>query len=242
MSGFNHQIYATYNKEVQTADAWRDFIAGGRSKTVRPCANNTTVRVTDENLIAIKLHDTDIVTIFSDGRMILNSGGWLSATTKERINRYTNAGISQRGGIWYMRDGSLFYDGMVIRADGTPVKPRATAKYEAKLRAIKKQAREYAKGFVAAIEAGNVAMPSAGDCWACLMRGPKGQESFPGSGHIREHMRQKYYVPSLLVNAGRAAGYRDHQIGLMGIGGQRLFINPEQNIYKYVVKQLQAEL
>jgi hypothetical protein len=195
-----------------------------------------------EGMIAIKLHDTDIVTVFNDGRMILNSGGWLSVTTKERINRYTNAGISQRGGIWYMKDGSLFYDGMTIKADGTPLKPRATAAYEKKLKAIKKQAREYARGYVEALKAGLIDFPNGGDCWACLMKGPKGQETFPGSNHIQEHMKDKYYVPSLLVNAGRAAGYRDEQIGLMGIGGQSLFIDPENNIYKYIVKQLQKEL
>jgi hypothetical protein len=123
---------------------------------------------------------------------------------------------------------------MLIDFEGYPVKPKATAKYEKQMKAIKKQAREYARGYVEALKAGAVDMPSGGDCWGCL-------GMIPSSSHIADHIKERYYVPSLLVNAGRAAGYQDHQIGLMGIGGHRLFINPEQNIYKYVVKQLAKE-
>lgn len=231
---------ANYQAGVQDADQWRDFIAGGRSKTARPCANNTMARLISGG-VAIKLHDTDIVTVYDNGTMRLDSGGWLTVTTKERINRYTNAGISQRNGIWYMRDGSLFYDGMLIRPDGTPLKPRNTDKYERQLKAIKKQAKEYAKGYVQALKDGLIDYPNGGDCWYCLMF-EKQTPNASGAGHIRQHIKDKYYVPSLLVNAGRDAGYQDHQIGLMGIGGQRLFIEPERVIYRYVVKRLQREL
>jgi hypothetical protein len=226
--------------EQKTHAAWLGFIAGGRNKVSRTVANNTTARVMSEGMVAIKLHDTDIVTVFNDGRMILNSGGWLSSTTKERINRYSNAGISQKNSIWYMRDGSLFYDGMVIDVDGTPQKPQMPAKYEAKLKLIKRDAKVYAKAFVAELQAGNVPMPSGEDCWYCAMFD---RDAVGGNvEHIREHLREKYYVPSLLVNAGRAAGYRDDQIGMMGIGGRRLFIDPERNIYKFVVRKLQGAL
>jgi hypothetical protein len=240
---------------VRTADDWKQFIAGGRSKVARPVDNNTVARLMDEGMVAIKLHDTDVVTIFSDGRQILNSGGWLSMTTKDRINRYSTASISQRKGVWYIndRDGNetLFYDGMVVDRDGYPLKPRKTAAYEKKLAAIKKQARQYAKDYVTELKAGNIAMPSAGDCWGCYFalsnteRIPvpsRGKAQPFGTSHLHDHMTEKYYVPSLLVNAGRAAGYQDHQIGLMGIGGQRLFVDPENNIYKYIVKALQGDL
>lgn len=242
---FNNQPLANYQSNILTAEQWHEFIKGGRNKISRTVANNTTVRIGENGGAIIKLHDTDIVTIGTKGRVKLDSGGWLSVTTKERINRYTNASISQRQGVWYMNDGSLFYDGMVINDDGTPVHPHEPTDYENKLRAIKKQAKEYAHAFVEELKAGNIGMPSAGDCWFCGLRGEDGKplgELSSNAQHIRNHIAEKYYVPSLLVNAGRAAGYRDMQIGLMGIGGQRLFIDPEQNIYKYVVKQLQREL
>lgn len=235
--GYNNQLQSNYKGDVKSADQWHEFIQGGRNKTSRTVANNTTVRAADHGIIAIKLHDTDIVTIFSNGDMQLSSGGWLSATTKERINRYTNAGISQRAGIWYMRDGSLFYDGMIIRADGTPKTPRATEKHEKALKAIKAQAKQYAHDYVMELKAGNIPVPSGGDCWACL-----GMIHDTSAQHIKDHIEEKYYVPTLLVNAGRAAGYQDHQIGLMGMGGHNVFIDPERNIYKFIVKQLQATL
>lgn len=240
--GYNNKIYSGYQADVATLDTLRAFIAGGRNKVTRPLANNTTARLLDDGGIAIRLHQTDIVTLTPRGTVVLNSGGWLSATTKERLNRYTNAGISQRAGVWYMRDGSLFYDGMELAADGTPLKPRDSDKYEEKLAKIKAQAKQYAHDYVEALKNGLIDYPNGGDCWACLMRGPKGQESFPGSGHIQDHINEKYYVPSLLVNAGRDAGYRDEQIGLMGIGGRRLFIEPNRIIYKYIVKQLRRDI
>lgn len=230
-----------YKGEIRTTDTWREIIKGGRNKTSRKIANNTTVRNLDGGGVAIELHSTDIVIVHENGDVTINSGGWLSVTTKERINRYTNAGISQRAGIWYMSDGSLFYDSMRLKADGTPVKPRPTAKYEQRLKLIKKQARQYARDFVAALKAGEIDLPSGGDCWGCCMRDKDGNTAM-GTDHIRQHIKDKYYVPSLLVNAGRAAGYPDDQIGLMGIGGHRLFIDPENNIYKYVVNQLRKEL
>lgn len=242
---YNNSLQSKIGADVKSAGEWREYIEGGRDKQSRTIANNTKVRKI-ENGVAIRLHDTDIVTITDSGLITLNSGGWLSVTTKERLNRYTNARISQRLGIWYISDkagnDSLFYDGMTISADGYSLKPRATAKYEKQVAKIKKQAKEYARGYVEALKNGAIDYPNGGDCWACLMRGPKGQESFQGSGHLQMHISDKYYVPSLLVNAGREAGYRDDQIGLMGIGGRRVFIEPERVIYKYMVKHLKGEM
>lgn len=240
---YNNKPLESYQADILTAEKVRDFIAGGRNKVSRAIANNTRARVTNGGQdVAITLHNTDIIVFNGDGTLTLNSGGWQTVTTKERLNRYTQAGITQKAGIWYMRDGSLFYDGVTIRPDGTPLKPRQTAKYEKQVAKIKKQAKQYARDYVEALKAGKVDYPSGGDCWACLMRGPKGQEAFPGSGHIQDHIKERYFVPSLLVNAARAAGYHDIHISLMGMSGGDMMINPERVIYKYVVKQLKGAL
>lgn len=214
-----------------------ETVKTARNKTSKPVDNNTRLEVRDGGNYAIKLHDTDVVTILPNGNAILNSGGWLTLTTKDRINKYTNARISQRAGIWYMVDGSLFYDGMTIKPNGLPVKPKQPAKTETEVKKYKKMARKYAKDYVKALRAGLVDFPSGGDCWGCYMTDKQGH-TVMGSEHILQHIKEDYFVPSLLVNAGRSAGYQDMQIGLMGIGGQRVFIDPENNIYKYVVKQL----
>lgn len=225
---------------MKTYKEFLDYIKAGKNKTERPLANNTRVRKVGDN-IAIRLHDTDIVILHKNGTATLNSGGWYTKTTKERINEYTNARISQRLSIWYIPDkqgnDTLFYDGMLISKDGYAVKPRKTAKYEKQVQKIKKQAKEYARGYVEALKAGQIDYPSSGDCWGCCFTDKDGKTGF-GDYHLSEHIREKYYVPSLLVNAGREAGYRDEQIGLMGIGGQRVFIDPDRVIYKYIVKHL----
>lgn len=242
MTGYNNKVYSTFGTEVLTAEQWRDFIAQGRNKHERKIANNTTVRIEDHhNGVFIRLHQTDIIYISETGEMQLNSGGWLSVTTKERLNRYTRAGISQKNGVWYMQDGSLFYDEMVILSNGMPKVAKMPEVYEAKLKQIKKQAKQYAKDFVKALQAGEIDYPNGGDCWGCAFAS-KEHDAPMGEDHLKQHMREKYYVPSLLVNAGREAGYRDDQIGLMGIGGHRVFIEPERVIYRYMVKHLQRDL
>lgn len=239
--GYNNRLYAGYQSQIHSAEGWRNYIAEGKNKITRPIANNTSVRlIAGGQDVAIRLHQTDIITFNSTGTITLNSGGWLSATTKERINKYTNAGITQKAGVWYMGDGSLFYDGVTILYDGTVTAPKQPDKYERKLVIIKKQAKQYAHGFVEALKAGKVDMPSAGDCWYCLFID---KPEHPASGdHIKDHMKHNYYVPSLLVNAMKAAGYRDEQMGLVLTGGRQLFIDPERHIYKYVVRHLQRGL
>ena len=69
---------------------------------------------------AIRFHDTDILTFKADN-VTLNSGGWLTKTTKDRLNEYLPSGvyIQQKDFKWYVidsRDNTKkdFYDGMII--------------------------------------------------------------------------------------------------------------------------------
>jgi len=224
---------------MNKAQDWKDYISKGKNKTSRPIANNTTVRLV-EGGVAIKLHNTDIVTMLDNGKTILSSGGWRTHTTKERLNEYTRSGISQKLGVWYMRDKSLFYDGIELDINGDVIKPQNTEKYEKELIKIKKRAKTYAHNFALALEAGKVDFPSGGDCWYCLML-----QGVNNDRHIIDHMDKSYFVPSLLVNAAKASGYQDYQIGLMGIGKQKMMFSVkdvERIIYKYVVKELQKNL
>lgn len=79
-------------------------------------ANNTRFKTTDAGFI-ITLHNTDVVQ-FINGIYILNSGGWHTTTTKNRINSILPSGrIVQKNYKWYYEnDGKLipFYDRMQI--------------------------------------------------------------------------------------------------------------------------------
>ena len=95
-----------------------DFKSADRflgSREERTLANNTVIYRTDDDNIGVRLHRTTIVRYFSDGRIMLDSGGWRTVTTKQRINQLLPAGIrlSQHKREWTI-NGEEFRDGMVI--------------------------------------------------------------------------------------------------------------------------------
>lgn len=239
-----------YTNQFQTGTVYTyeeaDRILQGRNKQSKKLANNTYLLRNDNGTFSIRLHQTDIIVINSDNTYTLNSGGWLSMTTKARMNEFAPVRISQNKGVWYLGDGSLFSDGVTVDRDGLNIDgAKDPAKYERELAKVKKMARKYAKDFVQALNDGKVAMPSGGDCWHCALRTDNKEslgDATKNNDHLYHHIEEGYFVPSLLVNAGREAGYRDDQIGLMGIGGHRLFIDPENNIYKYLVKRLRRDI
>ena len=78
--------------------------------------NNTLSIEYQDGTKAIRLHNTDIV-IIKDNSYILNSGNYRTPTTKDRINKYSPARISQNNGQWFIK-GYLFYDGIEINLSG----------------------------------------------------------------------------------------------------------------------------
>lgn len=74
---------------------------------------------------AIRLHATDVVTIHADGTYTLNTGGWRTRTTKERINEYAPVRAYQLRGKWYIGAGVPFYDGMRVDAHGREIVTRS---------------------------------------------------------------------------------------------------------------------
>jgi hypothetical protein len=99
---------------------------GGQGKKI---ANNTTLRRKNDGSIAVRLHETDIITFTKGGKTTLDTGGWASVTTKERMNRYMpgNARIAQKKGQWLITsaqtDETPYVDGMTI-ARGKITTPR----------------------------------------------------------------------------------------------------------------------
>jgi len=90
----------------------------GRNFNSRKVGNNTYL-IRHENIIALRLHNTDVVTAYPDGRMMLNSGGWMTPTTKNRMNSIIYPYyIYQQDYSWYIRDNSgevfPYFDGMTL--------------------------------------------------------------------------------------------------------------------------------
>ncbi len=54
----------------------------------RKVDNNTYAQRRGDGVIAIRLHATDILTFHRDGRIVLDTNGWTTVTTKDRMNKH----------------------------------------------------------------------------------------------------------------------------------------------------------
>lgn len=185
----------------------------GRNAESRKIQNNTYLIRKDHDTIAVKLHHTDVVTLKSNGNVILDSGGWRTVTTKQRMNEYIPQGfrIWSDKGVWYLGSGQwgspnrrqwAYEDGITIHSDGTV---SGEGEDPQRLLKLKRQVNHYVAAFMTAMENGKVPAPNAGDCFYCQMREvetkrPLG-EIWSDHDHILSHMEEKYFVPSLLARA-----------------------------------------
>lgn len=202
-----------------------EFLSGGRSKDERPLQNNTRLVRRSNDAIAVRLHETDVLTYHRNGNRTLNSGGWLTVTTKDRINNYLgikDTKVFSDRGQWFVfrydETGSgwsklsEFYDGVVIRKNGMVAKPKMPSEADnRKVAKMKRDIKAYIDGFVETLRKG-MPQPNNGDCWFCLFKDAKSGKTWgdiaKDSGHLLDHMKERYYVPILVVNAVTEKGYR----------------------------------
>jgi hypothetical protein len=93
----------------------------GRCFQSRKLGNNTYLQRRDED-IAVRLHSTDVITFHPDGSITLDTGGWETVTTKDRINSYQPHSVWSERGTWFLTVRGkqyVFEDGITIRANGT---------------------------------------------------------------------------------------------------------------------------
>lgn len=98
-----------------------EAILGGRD--YRKVGNNTYLIRRDDEEIALRLHATDILTFCPD-RVIYNTGGWETVTTKARLNAWGPLYIFQRDWEWFTTiDGEVvpFEDYTTVGYDGKTV-------------------------------------------------------------------------------------------------------------------------
>ena len=203
---------------------------GGRRKL----QNNTYLERIDEHTVGVRLHDTHVVKLHDDGSTSLDSGGWHTMTTKERINDYIDyplLRVTSDRGRWYLATGwgaedriHRFFDGIRIK-DGKVLNPRRAEMkaQDEREKGIEKRMAKYIKGFIAALKSPEgIPQPGPGDCWGCTSGGAM------GNSHLLDHFDEDYFVPTLLVNAYKARGYGDYtfvmqyEFGLTEDGNIRL--------------------
>jgi len=193
-------------KTMKTYNEAKQMFENSRKRKLQ---NNTYLVKTDLGY-GIKLHNT-IVVEYQPDKVILDSGGYKTPTTKNRINEYMPDSnkwfLVQDKGVWYIgwksfvfADGCYYQNGRWFNTGGNP------KVIDKQRKAVKK----YAKAFVKALFDGQVPKPSSGDCWCCGLvitgtQQPLG-EATKDKNHILEYIKDNYFVPSLLVNAQKMFG------------------------------------
>lgn len=129
---------------------------------------------------------------------------------------------------------------------------KAIRYHHKELKALNKSILKYVDGYIKALLDKKIPTPSGGDCWYCGMRDvdskkPLG-EAIKDTSHLIDHMKEKYYVPSLIVNAiemfpvsivakselGYLLGYHNQTIGDNGI----VKLQAKSSLRRYMRRQL----
>lgn len=197
--------------QMTKADVLKDEINVASS---RKAGRNTVIFSLTDGTEICKYVNTHVSTKKPDGTVVLQSGGYRSQTTKERIWMHSGVGISQIKGVWYMPDGSLFYDGIILK--GREVISAKIMPTKANNKAIAEMKKKI-KAYVELITPSNFPKPKTGDCFFCMGK-EVGTDANLGditknTDHLLDHLKDGYIVGSLLVNALKEDGMDDRAVG-----------------------------
>jgi len=188
---------------MQTYQQAEKKLAG---RTRRKLEHNTYLERRSDSTIAVKYHATDIV-VFHPTYTEFFTGGWRTVTTKARLKRYGLPGLWQQNGEWYIDNFHHTFQEGLKKVNETFEYQGYGEDQKKQRNALKKRIKAYATGFVEQIYAGKIPAPSQGDCWGCLFHKQDIAPCGPlGADHLLSHIEEKYYVPSLLVNALESLG------------------------------------
>lgn len=180
----------------------------GRNANRRKLNPHTYAERRDNGAIAVKFWETDILLWRPDGSCVVNTGGFHTVTTKDRLNQFLplGVGIFQRNGIWFWsakdQTAGAFTDGDCVLPDGTIQMQNPDTKDRTVLRnRIRKYAALYS----------NLPLPepSGADCWHCHFTTQEGKslgDSIKDTGHLESHMEEGCVVPSLAFHAMKERG------------------------------------
>ena len=151
-------------------------------------ANNTYLSKDGDDFV-VTLHSTKIIRISPKNEIVLNSGGYRTKTTKQRLNEFSKASVNQKSGIWYIND-IAFYDGVKIDANGSLINPKnLTKELEDKKTKLDKMVKKYIAGYIQWALENGVERPSV-DCWYCW--------SSVSIDHVLWQLEENYYFGSFI--------------------------------------------
>jgi hypothetical protein len=84
-----------------------------------PKLGHNTHLVKTDGGVGVRLHGTVVVDFLDSGDIVLDSGGFETRTTKDRINRYCPIGVYQHQYEWFLNTTNKrpFVRGMIVRKE-----------------------------------------------------------------------------------------------------------------------------
>jgi hypothetical protein len=197
-------------QSIRSYEAASEYLG---TKNDRPVGNNTRLTRRDDGWIQVKYHGSPVVTFVpgNDQTVILDSCGWKTLTTKERLNAFCPADyrVWQERSVWYLhyipavRDPQnktyTFADGITILSGGRVVNAGPASEGK-EIQKLTRKIGKYAKTYAAELIAGKIPAPDSGDCWFCAFKTDDGEHP-GGTDHLISHLDESYLVPSLLLSA-----------------------------------------
>ena len=210
----------------------------GRNQQSRKLGNNTFLQRRGED-IAVLLHSTDVITLHPNGGFTLDSGGWRTVTTKERINSYCPVGqLAQKHGEW-----TFYLNGHPHPfADGMMIGPRGGVHGGGKKKDVKgwdkmkKRIKTFAQLCADSLP---LPLPSGGDCLICRF---DSSSAMKDTSHLLSHMEEGYVVPLLVWTALEEAGWTPsvqiiHSIAFQRVEGDPICTGSMKDIAQDAVKK-----
>lgn len=213
-----------------SADTYAELSAWMGDKRVKRLGNNTHaerigIDGTTRHDIGIVLHSTTILTFHDDETMSIDTGGWRTVTTKDRLNGFLPRPLRvwSEDGVWTLSRGgnnpgrvSEVYDGMRFDRHGNMVTD-VLVDSGRELKRLKRDIGRYVKLYsderVRELVENAREHGTAGDCWGCAMvNAETGRADVMGTDHLLEHVAEGYTIASLMVNALRFVSYREEQL------------------------------
>lgn len=202
-------------------------------KTARQIARNTLDYTAPDGTRRVRLHDTDVVTFAPNGTITLDTGGWQTVTSKDRMNLVLPDGWSvyaHRG--WFVRTpaGDFSYaDGVKFKPDGTPANPARIAAEEKRV----KRDKALTAAFIKHAKAEGWGDP-AGDPW-CFSP-DVGRET------MIDWLRSKYFTARMMMLALQHAGFSEMGVSMymsdMARAGNKPSTYMAGKLRKYIYSQL----
>lgn len=192
-----------------------DILSSAPAVTARFVARNTVEWTDARGARRIRLYDTDILTFDPDGRIKVNTGGFNTATTRNRLNRFAPPGFR-----FWSRNGILHCSvpgktSAVHFRERLEIGKRGAVLCDSTDEQLKRD-RRLIDSYMAKIKRmGEIPRPNGEDPWIypdpVTLKYPEDV--------VRAWLREKYVFGSLVVAAGRYAGLTDKGISYFMFDG-----------------------